>query len=106
MHKFILILFLFFASVDTALHPAKAAPVLTTSVLLAQADPNAAIDSFKLLLAKFCLLIGVAVIAYGGYLIARQGHTIEGVLCIIGGFIIAIAVPLITYLAQNVGITF
>jgi hypothetical protein len=46
------------------------------------------------------------VIAYGGYLIARQGHTIEGVLCIIGGFIIATALPLITYMAQISGITF
>src|SRR5438067_7004258 len=79
-------------------------PALSFVLFLAQADPNAAIETFKALLAKILLLIGVAVIAYGGFLIARQGHTIEGILCIIGGFIIAIAVPLITYMAQTVGI--
>jgi hypothetical protein len=74
--------------------------------LLAQTDPGTLIDAFKVLLAKILLLVGVAVIAYGGYLISRQGQTIEGILCIIGGFIISIAVPLITCLALQAGITF
>ncbi len=74
-------------------------------VMLAQVDPNSAIDTFKNLLAKFLLLIGVCVICYGGYLIAR-GHQLEGIMCIIGGFLIAIAVPIISYLAQLGGITF
>ena len=80
--------------------------IASTFVLLAQTDPSTLIDTFKLLLAKFLLLVGVAVIAYGGYLISRQGQTIEGILCIIGGFIISIAVPLITYLALQAGIPF
>ena len=80
--------------------------IATTFVLLAQTDPGTLIDTFKVLLAKLLLLVGVAVIAYGGYLISRQGQTIEGILCIIGGFIISIAVPLITYLALQAGITF
>jgi len=80
--------------------------IASTFVLLAQTDPSTLIDTFKLLLAKILLLIGVAVIAYGGYLISRQGQTIEGILCIIGGFIISIAVPLITYLGSQAGITF
>ena len=74
-------------------------------IILAQTDLTAAIDSFRLLLARICLLIGTAAIAYGGYLIAK-GHTLEGVLAVIGGFLIAIAVPLITYLAQLGGIQF
>jgi hypothetical protein len=50
-------------------------------------------------------LIGVVVLCYGGYLIAR-GHQLEGIMCIIAGFLIAIAVPIITYLAQLGGISF
>ena len=80
--------------------------IASTFILLAQTDPSTLIDTFKLLLAKILLLIGVAVIAYGGYLISRQGQTIEGILCIIGGFIISIAVPFITYLGSQAGITF
>lgn len=81
-------------------------PTLASAfIILAQVDPNAAIDSFKNLLAKFLLLIGVVVLCYGGYLIAR-GHQLEGIMCIIAGFLIAIAVPIITYLAQLGGISF
>ena len=78
----------------------------STLIILAQVDPNAAIESFKLLLGKLLLLVGVGVMAYGGYLVSRQGHLMDGILCIIGGFLIAIAIPLMSYLASLSGITF
>jgi hypothetical protein len=51
------------------------------------------------------LLIGVIVICYGGFLIAR-GHQLEGLMCIIGGALICLAVPIITYIAQLGGVSF
>ena len=75
-------------------------------VILAQADPTSAIQSFKTLLAKILLLVGISTIAYGGFLIAKQGQTLEGILCLVGGFLIALAVPIITYFASLGGIQF
>lgn len=75
-------------------------------IILAQTDISTQITSFKAFLAKILLLIGVAVVAYGGYLISRQGQTLEGIICMIGGFIIAMAVPILTWMAALGGITF
>ncbi len=75
-----------------------------TTTMLAQADGVPEIAQFKTLLAQILLLVGIICIAYGGYLISR-GHQLEGLLCLLGGALIAMAVPIITYLAQIAGIS-
>jgi hypothetical protein len=89
------------ASVSLALGelPAGAAGGSTPAflVFLAQATPFAPIEQFLLLLGMFCLIIGVILLAYGGYQIS-QGRVTDGLLSVLGGFILAIAVPLMKWL--------
>ena len=73
---------------------------------LAQVDPNSAIGIFKSLLAKILLLIGIGLIGYGGYLLSKTGHVMDAFLCIIGGFLCALAVPFISYCAHISGVDF
>ena len=73
--------------------------------ILAQATFDSALNSFIGFLAKILLLIGVAVVALGGWLIS-QGKNSDGVLAIIGGFIIAAAIPIVRLLAQMTGTSF
>src|SRR5262245_9631060 len=74
--------------------------------LFAQASLSSAATEFiSAVLAPVLLLIGIVVIAYGGFLI-NQGRTQEGLMAIIGGFIIAVAVPVMKALMAAAGITF
>lgn len=74
-------------------------------LLLAQASFDSALTSFISFLTRILLLIGVAVVALGGWLIA-QGKNSDGILAIIGGFVIAAAVPIVRLLAQITGSSF
>ena len=65
--------------------------------LLAQASPDAAIVRFLEFLAKILMLVGVVMIFYGGWKIHR-GETQEGLLAIVGGFIVALAIPIMKFL--------
>ncbi len=51
------------------------------------------VDNFLNFLTKIFLIVGSLVIAYGGYLL-HQGRVSEGLLGFVGGFILAIAIPL------------
>ena len=73
--------------------------------LLAQASPDTAIQSFLAFLAKVMLLCGVVAIFWGGWKISR-GETADGLVALVGGFIVALAVPIIHYLASLGGVTF
>jgi hypothetical protein len=75
------------------------------SPILAQATFDAALQSFLGFLAKILILIGIAVVFYGGWMVS-QGKSSEGVLAIIGGFLIASAIPILRLLAQFTGTTF
>lgn len=71
--------------------------------LLAQVSIDGAVDSFLVFLAKIFLILGALVIAYGGYLI-HQGRVSEGLLGLLGGFILALAIPLMKLLLQMAGV--
>jgi hypothetical protein len=71
--------------------------------ILAQASVDGAVDRFLSFLAKIFLILGVLIIAYGGYLI-HQGRLSEGLLAILGGFILALAIPLMKLLMQMAGV--
>jgi hypothetical protein len=82
-------------------------PIIATSfVILAQADVNSAITSFTTFLGRILLLIGIVIIAWGGWQVARRGEHADGLIAIIGGFIIAMAVPIIRFFASLAGISF
>lgn len=70
--------------------------------VLAQATFDSALTAFVAFLSRILLLIGIAVVAYGGWLIS-QGKNADGVMAIIGGFVIVAAVPIIRLLASMVG---
>lgn len=74
-------------------------------LLFAQATFDTALESFLRLLARVLLLIGVAMVFFGGWLVS-QGKTTEGVLAIIGGFIVAAAILIVRTLAAMIGSTF
>ena len=81
--------------------------IASTFVLLAQTDPSVPVESFKLLLANILLLVGVATVACGTSLVAGRRRTIAGILCIIGGFNVSMAGPLIAFIGGYFpGITF
>lgn len=65
-------------------------------ILLAQASPDAKIEAFLAFLGKVMMLIGVVMIFFGGWKIHR-GETADGLLAIVGGFIVALAIPIIRY---------
>ena len=73
--------------------------------MFAQATFDAALESFLGFISKILLLLGVAVVFYGGWMVS-QGKSSEGVLAILGGFIIAAAIPIVKLLAQFTGATF
>ena len=88
-----------------------ALPALPASVLgftfelipmLAQASLDASVDRFLAFLAKVFLLLGALVIAYGGYLL-HQGRVSEGLLGLLGGFILALAIPMMRFFIQIAG---
>lgn len=79
---------------------------LTSShYILAQIAGGPDIQSFKAFLAKILLLVGVIIVAYGGWQIAH-GRQSEGLLCLVGGLLMAMAIPLITFFASLYGISF
>jgi|ERR1017187_2117934 hypothetical protein len=65
--------------------------------LLAQTSMDSSINSFMDFITKVNVLIGVVVIVYGGWNISR-GETERGLVSLIGGFIIALAVPIMRFL--------
>ena len=69
------------------------------SPLLAQSDPSAVVIKAVDFLKVIFLTIGSIVIAYGGYEISR-GRVVEGLMCILGGLVLAIAIPLMKWLLQ------
>jgi hypothetical protein len=89
------------------LHPLARLNTLYTATygILAQAAPDVPINNFLGFLSKIMLLCGVVAIFWGGWKTSR-GETAEGVLAIIGGFIIALAVPILRYLGSLGGVTF
>lgn len=75
------------------------APRFGFSPLLAQSDPSAIVNKAVNFLKDIFLVIGCIVIAYGGYEISR-GRVVEGLMCIFGGLVLAIAIPLMKWLLQ------
>jgi hypothetical protein len=71
--------------------------------ILAQASFDTAVQRFLDFLAKVFLILGAMVIAYGGYLI-HQGRVAEGLLALLGGFILAMAIPLMRFLLSLAGV--
>ncbi len=69
----------------------------TTYILLAQSTIDPSIDRFLEFIAKITMLVGISVVFMGGWKIHR-GEAGDGILAIIGGFIIALAVPIIKFL--------
>ena len=74
-------------------------------ILLAQANLDSPMRSFRDFLAKVGLLVGVCLIIAGGVKIGR-GETEAGLVSAVGGLLIALAVPIMTWLASLVGIQF
>jgi len=72
--------------------------------LLAQTSMDSSITSFLDFLTKVGMLVGVVAIVYGGWNISR-GETERGLVALIGGFIIATAVPIVKFLAGLGGTT-
>ena len=72
--------------------------LLTDSfIVLAQAGQPLPIDAFLDLLGKIMLLCSVVSISWGGWRITR-GEVGEGVMAIVGGFVIVIAIPIARHL--------
>jgi hypothetical protein len=74
-------------------------------LMLAQATFDTALESFLQFIGKVLLLIGVAMIFLGGWLVS-QGKTTEGLLAITGGFITSSAILIVRALAGMIGSTF
>ena len=72
--------------------------------MLALASPDQAVSRFLDFLAKIFLILGSLIIAYGAYLI-HQGRVAEGLLGLLGGFILALAIPLMRFFLSIAGIT-
>ena len=74
--------------------------LLTDSfIVLAQAGQPLPIDAFLDLLGKIMLLCSVVSISWGGWRITR-GEVGEGVMAIVGGFVIVIAIPIARHLTN------
>lgn len=73
--------------------------------ILAQATLDEPLRRFLEFITKVLLLIGLALVVFSGWLIG-QGKTDNAVLCIVGGFVIAAAVPIMRMLAEMTGTTF
>ena len=68
-----------------------------TFLVLAQAGQPLPIDAFLEVLGKVMLLCGVVAIFWGGWWISR-GEVGEGVMALVGGFVIVIAIPIARHL--------
>jgi hypothetical protein len=73
-------------------------------LFLAAVSVDDAIKQFIEFLSRIMMVIGIAVVFYGGWKIHR-GEVEEGVLALIGGFIVCLAVPIIKVLASYAGIS-
>ena len=73
--------------------------------MLAQATFDSALQSFLGFISKILILLGIAVVFYGGWMVS-QGKTSEGVTALVGGFIIAGAVLVIRVFAKITGTNF
>ena len=69
-----------------------------TLVIFAQTDIDQSIDRFLAFLANVMMLIGVVMVFYGGHKIHR-GDASDGLMAILGGFIVALAVPIMRFLS-------
>ncbi len=69
---------------------------IIAAIMLAQASPDAAIDRFLEFIAKVMMMVGAIMIFFGGWKIHR-GEISEGLLAILGGFIVALAIPIIRF---------
>lgn len=74
-------------------------------VFLAQMDPKDALKSFLEFLSWVLITLGVCLVAYGAILIA-QGRHLDGVVSIVAGFILVLAVPIVYYFAKISGTSF
>jgi hypothetical protein len=79
---------------------------LTALIILAQADVNSAITSFTTFLGRILMLVGIVIVAWGGWQVARRGEHADGLIAIVGGFIIAMAIPIIKFFASLAGLSF
>jgi hypothetical protein len=73
--------------------------------MLAQATFDSALQSFLGFISKILILLGIAVVCYGGWMVS-QGKTSEGVMGMVGGFLMAVAVLILRLFAQFTGTTF
>lgn len=87
--------------------PAGAASAATTSIslhvglspltpLLAVGAAEPDIELIFGFLSKILMLVGIVMIFYGGWK-THRGETSDGILAIIGGFIVSMAIPIIRY---------
>ncbi len=86
---------------SSALVITPASPV----VFLAEVDLKEALKSFLEFLSWVLIVLGVCLVAYGAILIA-QGRHLDGVVAIVAGFILVLAVPIIYYFAKLAGTQF
>jgi hypothetical protein len=82
--------------------PTLAMRAIPGSVLLAQVNPREAIKSFLEFLSYILILLATCLVSYGSILIA-QGRHLDGVVAIVAGFILVLAVPLIYLFAKYAG---
>lgn len=75
------------------------------SPLFAQATFDSALQQFLGFISKVLILLGIAVVCYGGWMVS-QGKTAEGVTSIIGGFLMTSAVLVVRLLAAANGTSF
>ena len=83
-------------------------PILRLAALragpfLAQASPANMVNEFLNFLAVIFLVIGAILIANGGYQL-HQGRIPEALLSILGGLVLAMAIPLMRYFLRLAGI--
>jgi hypothetical protein len=91
------------ASVGEAL--AAGTPAAIVLLAQAQVDLKEALKSFIEFLSWVLIALGVCLVAYGAILIA-QGRQLDGVVAIVAGFILVLAVPIVYYFAKIAGIPF
>lgn len=75
------------------------------SPLFAQATFDSAVQQFLGLISKVLILLGIAVVCYGGWMVS-QGKTSDGITALIGGFLMVSAVLVVRLLATYIGSPF
>lgn len=75
------------------------------SPLFAQATFDSAVQQFLGFISKVLILLGIAAVCYGGWMVS-QGNTSEGVTAMIGGFLMTSAVLVVRLLAAATGTPF